>query len=198
MEVNMQNSKVFNLRIVGIGGQGIVGLSTLIAKVAIKAGLKISVAERPRSAMRLGPITCDLVFSQENLSAFIAPGDADVILSTEPLDGVMNAAFYLKKNGLALLNSNSTATIVETISGEKDKRLDELATEVKNFGGRIEMVNATDVSLEEMGSTFGTNYYLLGVLCAIEKRFPVSAEQIRAVLEKQPDYLRCFERGLAY
>jgi indolepyruvate ferredoxin oxidoreductase beta subunit len=193
----MRRNKVFNLRIAGIGGQGIVTITSLIAETAIGAGIKVSVAERPRSAMRLGPITCDIIFSQDNLAAFIAPGDADVVLATEPLDGIMNAGYYLKENGLALLNSKKTDTIAEAISGEKDKRMEELTAAVEDFGGRIKMVNATDVSLEEIGDTTGTNYYLLGALCALERRFPVSADQIRMVLEKRPKYLRCFERGFA-
>ena len=50
----------FYLRIAGIGGQGSVHLAKTLAQAAVACGTTVSMFERPRSAMRLGPITCDL------------------------------------------------------------------------------------------------------------------------------------------
>ena len=90
----MSRENVFNLRVVGIGGKGVVRITSEIAEAALSEGLKFTVVERPRSAMRLGPITCDIIFGQDNFAPFIAAGDADAVFSCEPLDGAMNAAYY--------------------------------------------------------------------------------------------------------
>ena len=193
----MQRDHVFNLRVVGIGGEGIVSLSSLIAETAVAAGISVTVVERPRSAMRLGPITCDIIFHQENIAAFIAPGDADAVLSPEPLDGIMNAAYCLRKGGLALLNGRGTPTIAEIVSGAEDARLSELTRTAEEFGVHIKFVDAVATSLERMGNTLGVNDYLLGALCALEKRFPLNPDQLRVALAAQPGRLYCFERGLA-
>ena len=85
----------FYLRIAGIGGQGSVHLAKTLAQAAVACGTTVSMFERPRSAMRLGPITCDLCFNAPAFSPLIVPGEADAVLGMEPLDGVMNAAYYL-------------------------------------------------------------------------------------------------------
>lgn len=190
------SQKRYNLRAVGIGGKGVVKFSSLLEQAAVDAGIQVTMVERPRSAMRLSPITCDIIFYQAHLASFIAPGDADVVFSLEPLDGLMNASYYLKKGGLALLGSSGTETIAELVSGEKDGRAQECWERVDAFGGRIVEVDAVKASIDITGDERGAHYYLLGVLCALEPGFPLSAEQIRPVLSGGT--LACFEKGLEY
>ena len=181
------SQKRYNLRAVGIGGKGVVKFSSLLEQAAVDAGIQVTMVERPRSAMRLSPITCDIIFYQAHLASFIAPG---------ALDGLMNASYYLKKGGLALLGSSGTETIAELVSGEKDGRAQECWEKVDAFGGRIVEVDAVKASIDITGDERGAHYYLLGVLCALEPGFPLSAEQIRPVLSGGT--LACFEKGLEY
>ena len=126
----------FRLRIAGIGGQGTVHLAKTLAAAAAASGVKVTMIERPRSAMRLGPITCDLCFQDPEFAPFITPGDADAVLGMEPLDGVLNAEYYIKKNGTVILQSEETPTVDEFVLLQRDPRRDEWKQELHAEGGK--------------------------------------------------------------
>ncbi len=186
----------YNLRLCGIGGQGVVSLSSAIARAAAKQGVQISVIDRPRSAMRLGPITCDLRFGAPDYAAFIPAGNADAVLALEPLDGALNAARLLKKSGTLLLNAAETPAIDELVSGERDKRREEWVTLVLRRGAAVLRVDASAEAERVTGSAVNANFFLLGVLCRAEKRFPMLPESLLG--ELKGGALAAFEAGLAY
>ena len=190
------NNEQFHLRIAGVGGQGIVSLSSVIAKAAEHQGLSVSVIDRPRSAMRLGPITCDIRLGEPGMASFITPGDADVVLGIEPLDGVLNGAWLLKKDGLLLLNESQTLSIDELVGGNQDARRTDWLNQLNQRGARVISVDANQAAVKSTGNTVNANYYLLGVLISTEKSFPVLPESIRSVLSGQTDKMTAFEKGM--
>lgn len=194
----MKDIQRFHLRIAGIGGQGVVSVSSIIARAAEKQGVAVSVIDRPRSAMRLGPITCDIRFGEPGAASFITPGDADAVLGLEPLDGTLNAAWLLKKNGLLLLNTSQTPSIEELVGGERDARRDDWLKRLEQRGARAISVDANREAAAATGKAANANYYLLGVLTATEKMFPILPDSIRSVLSDQQDKLAAFEKGAAY
>ena len=180
----------YYLRVAGIGGQGTVHLSKTLAKAAADSGVAVSMIERPRSAMRLGPITCDLCFNSPAFAPFIVPGEADAVLGMEPLDGVMNAAYYLKKNGTVLLQAKATPTIEESVLVTTDPRRVEWKQQLAERGAKILMVTPEGEDMQ------GKNYYMLGALLQACPEFPVTAEAVEKQLSDQPDNLEMFRRGL--
>jgi len=192
----MTTQQVYSLRLCGIGGQGIVSLSSAVARAAVKQGLSVSVIDRPRSAMRLGPITCDVRFGKPDCAAFIPMGTADAVLALEPLDGVLNAARLIKKRGTLLLSSTESPTIDELVSGERDKRREDWIELVKKHGALVVSVNASAEAEQATGNAINANFFLIGVLCQAEKRFPVLPETLLG--ELKGGMLAAFEAGLAY
>lgn len=184
----------YNLRLCGIGGQGVVSLSSVIARAAARQGLTVSVIDRPRSAMRLGPITCDLRFGAAGRAAFIPAGNADAVLALEPLDGALNAARLLKRDGLVVLNAAETLSIDELVAGERDARRDEWIALVESRGAKVVRADAPALAKKAGGSAVDANFFLLGLFCRLEKRFPVSVESFRA--ELSGDAKMAFEAGL--
>lgn len=185
----MSRENVYNLRLAGIGGRGVVGLATVIAKAAQRAGVAVSVIDRPRSAMRLGPITCDIIFGQQGFAPFIAPGDADALLAAEPLDGVMNARWLLKKGGVAVLSTDAMPTIDELVSGDEDPRRAEWMTATKKRAGKL-------LRVDTAGDGVAAGYHLLGALVAAAPGFPVPQAALREELADRPEALAGFEKGL--
>lgn len=187
----MNHSQVFYLRLAGIGGQGVVHLATTIASAAVKAGVPVSVIDRPRSAMRLGPITCDVCFGQEEFAPFIVPGEADAVLGMEPLDGVMNAAYLLKPNGILVLQVQPTHTIEDVLSGTEDARRIQWKEQIEARGGCVVTAEPSDVT------GICRNYYMLGVLMKVCPEIPVSEEDILHVLNGQEDNIAAFRQGMS-
>jgi indolepyruvate ferredoxin oxidoreductase len=56
----MIKGEEFRLRITGLGGQGVMTIATVISQAAVKNGLNVTSLDRLRSAMRLGPVHCDI------------------------------------------------------------------------------------------------------------------------------------------
>lgn len=191
----MASEQAYSLRIAGIGGQGVVSVSSVIAHAAVKQGLSVSVIDRPRSAMRLGPITCDLRFGAPGVAPFIPAGSADAVLALEPLDGAMNAARLLKKSGTVLVNTAETRAIGELVSGERDGRREEWIALVEARGANVVRVNASVLAQKATGGVVNANYFLLGVLCKTAQGFPVLPQNIRG--ELAGGALIAFEAGLA-
>lgn len=189
----MIKEHVFNLRIAGIGGRGVVGLATTIAGAAASSGVPVSVIDRPRSAMRLGPITCDVILGSQGFAPFIAPGDADVVLALEPLDGLANAQWLLKTGGTAIISNLVMPTIDELVSGVTDVRRHQLLETMEKRSGKMAVVDVT--ALEDVLGP-AVNYYLLGIMVVSTPGFPVPANAIREELAARPEALAGFEKGL--
>jgi len=183
-------SQTYRLRIAGIGGQGVVHLATTIAAAAAAEGVSVSVIERPRSAMRLGPITCDVCLGQTGFGPFIVPGEADVVLGMEPLDGVMNAAYLLKENGTMILQNRETPTIDEIVSETPDVRRQEWKDQIEQRGGRVILVDTAGTP------ELGRNYYMLGALLQACPDFPVSAAALEQELAGQEANQAALAAGL--
>lgn len=180
----------YYLRVAGVGGQGTVHLAKTLANAAADSGIEVSMIERPRSAMRLGPITCDLCFNSEGFAPFIVPGEADAVLGMEPLDGVMNAAYYLKRSGTLLLQAEATPTIDETVLVMTDPRREAWKQQLAERGARLLTVAPEGEDMQ------GKNYYMLGALMQACPEIPVTAEAVEKQLAGQPVNLELFHRGL--
>ncbi len=96
-----------NIQIIinGIGGQGVIFLSEILSKVALKKDYKIKVAETLGMARRGGSVISFLKIGDYN-SPMIIPGDGDILICLHENE-LENGKYYLKPNGKIYLNSDS-------------------------------------------------------------------------------------------
>jgi len=88
----------------GVGGQGVLSLSAVIASGALKQGLHVKQSEVHGMAQRRGAVVAHLRLADHPVaSALIPRGTADLIVSVEPLEGLRYLE-YLAPHG-ALLTS---------------------------------------------------------------------------------------------
>ena len=93
----------FNCIIVGVGGQGIVLASRLLAQAALNKRLHAATAETIGMAQRGGIVVGHLKIGEEIASPLLALGEADLLIGFEPAEAV-RALAYLKKDGAAVVN----------------------------------------------------------------------------------------------
>jgi indolepyruvate ferredoxin oxidoreductase beta subunit len=74
------SSKLTNVVIVGIGGQGVLKASDILADVAVRAGLDVKKSEIKGMSQRGGSVSSDVRFGQSVLSPMVPPGEADFLL----------------------------------------------------------------------------------------------------------------------
>jgi len=155
--------KSFKVVISGVGGQGTLLASRLLAEAAIKAGLHVKIGETYGMAQRGGPVMGHIQIGGAANNPQIRKREADVLLGFEPAEAVRRGVTYLKDGGLALVNKRVTAP-VEVISGLVPyPGMDELMGLLSKVTDRLVAFDATRLA-EEAGDPIATNVVMLGAL----------------------------------
>lgn len=88
----------------GVGGQGILTIATIIGEAATVAGLNLKQAEVHGMSQRGGDVQSNLRLSDETIhSDLISLGEADLIISMEPMEALRYCLIWKKKDGWLLL-----------------------------------------------------------------------------------------------
>ena len=165
-------SKITNILVVGIGGQGVMTATEILAEAAIALGHDAKKTEVAGMAQRGGVVSSHLRFGPRVLSPQITPGTADVLLGFEAAEG-LRWRHMLRPQGIALMN---TARLVPPVVelGLFDYPADPIA-DMKAAGTRVVAFDATSIALE-LGDIRLGNTVMLG---AIADHLPFSAEVLR-------------------
>lgn len=95
--------KPVDVLMVGVGGQGTILASRVLARAAREAGYDIKVSEVHGMAQRGGSVTTQVRLGEKVYSPLINEGGADVVLAFEKLEGIRFLS-YLKPGGIMIIN----------------------------------------------------------------------------------------------
>ena len=162
-------SATSNILVVGIGGQGVMTATEILAEAAIALGHDAKKTEVAGMAQRGGVVSSHLRFGPRVLSPQIAPGEVDVLLGFEAAEG-LRWQHMLRPGGIALMN---TARLVPPVVelGLFDYPPDPVG-EMKASGTRVVAFDATSIA-QSLGDIRLGNTVMLG---AIADHLPFSAE----------------------
>ena len=93
--------EVTNVVFAGLGGQGVIKASDILADVAFRLGLDVKKAEIHGMSQRGGSVTSDVRFGAEVLSPMVPAGEADFLVVLAP-DQVENNLGVLKGGGVLI------------------------------------------------------------------------------------------------
>lgn len=157
----MSNTK--NILIVGVGGQGIILASELVAKVAISKGYDVKQSEVHGMAQRGGSVSSNVRYGDAVYSPTIAKGEADVLLSFEFLEAQRWIEF-LSPKGVAIVNTQRIDPMpVASGKAEYPKTIQET---LKNKSHVLHLIDGQELA-EQAGHIKAVNVALLGVLSTI-------------------------------
>lgn len=92
------HARVTNVCIAGLGGQGVLTASDILAHAAFSLGLDVKKSEVHGMSQRGGSVCSDVRFGPEVLSPMISPGEADHLVVVAP-DQVECNAWRLRLGG---------------------------------------------------------------------------------------------------
>jgi indolepyruvate ferredoxin oxidoreductase beta subunit len=97
-------NKITNIVIAGLGGQGVLKASDIIADVAFGAGLDVKKSEIHGMSQRGGSVSSDIRYGERVFSPMVPDGEADflVVLTADQVE--VNAA-VLKSDGVLIVPS---------------------------------------------------------------------------------------------
>jgi indolepyruvate ferredoxin oxidoreductase, beta subunit len=168
-------TKDLNIVIVGVGGQGTLLASKLLAQLAIAEGMGVKVSEVHGMAQRGGSVITHVRIGKQVHAPLVANADADYLLAFEPLEAARSVT-YLKPDGHLIVNSQKISPITVlsgTVTYPENPHL--LAVSGKQT---VEALDAFTLATEA-GSYRAVNLVLLG---ALSRRLPFSQEDWYAAI----------------
>lgn len=189
----------FKIVVAGVGGQGTLLATRLLADTAIRSGMHVKIGETYGMAQRGGPVMGHIQIGGKTNNPQIRKGEADVLIGFEPSEAVRRGVTYLKKGGLAIINTRVTAP-VEVVSGMRAyPNMEKMIGLLRKVTGDIHLFDATGIA-EDAGDPITTNIVMLG---AITKSglLPYGEEAVVETLKTglKPQFLemnmRAFELG---
>jgi len=96
-----EDKKVINVVVAGLGGQGVLKGSDILAEAAFQAGLDVKKAEVHGMSQRGGSVTSDVRFGGSPASPMVPAGEADFLMVLSP-DQVDNNRHCLRKGGVLI------------------------------------------------------------------------------------------------
>lgn len=185
-----------NILLCGVGGQGIVLASKLIAQAAMENSLPVMSAETIGMAQKGGSVFSHVRIGSNLSTPMIPKGGADVIIGFEPAEAVRMLP-YLKKEGTVIVNSCPTKPVTAMLSASSYTGKEMLAYLKKN----VERLTVVDCerAASEIGSLKVVNMILLGAAAATGE-LPISMADIKSCLAKRlkPQLLEMNYKALEY
>ncbi len=165
------NNTTTNILVVGIGGQGVMTATEILAEAAIAIGHDAKKTEVAGMAQLGGVVSSHLRFGPKVLSPQITPGEADVLLGFESAEA-MRWQHMLKPGAMTLMNTSRLVPPVVEL-GLFDYPDDPLAA-IRATGNPVVAFDATSIALD-LGDIRLGNTVMLG---AIADHLPFPAETL--------------------
>jgi indolepyruvate ferredoxin oxidoreductase beta subunit len=171
-----------NFLLVGVGGQGILTASDILAEFGLRSGYDVKKSEVHGMSQRGGAVSSHVRFGPRVYSPLIAQGEADFLLSFELLEALRWATF-LRPAGTALVSTQRLPPIAVSSGGAHYPEPEEVRQELAGRSGRVLLVDAPRAA-QELGNPRVTNIVLMGTLAALLP-FP-QAQWEETIRERMP------------
>lgn len=176
----------------GVGGQGTVLASKLLARCAIARGEAAHTAETIGMAQRGGCVTSHVRIGLSH-SPLIPKGQADAIIAFEPAEAV-RALPYLKAGGAVVVNVCAIKPVTDTLSSS-GYTAEAMIEYLRKIPARVVFVDGEAIA-RECGSMKVVNMALLGAAAATGA-IGTTAEEIESVASAlAPKYRAANEKAI--
>lgn len=171
------NNSTTNILIAGVGGQGIILASEVLAYSCLRAGYDVKQSEVHGMAQRGGSVTSHVRFGKRVSSPLIPKGQVDVLLAFEQLEA-FRWIDTLKPEGTVIVNNQRIAPITVT-SGPMTYPEDTIQ-KIRDAHSNAIVVDGLAIA-RQVGNIRVVNIALLGALCELlQLEESVWLEAIRA------------------
>ena len=173
-----------DILLAGVGGQGTVLASKLIAQAAMDRGRHARTAETIGMAQRGGCVVSHVRIGDTLYSPLIAKGGADVVIGFEPGEAV-RALPYLKKDGAMVVSSKAVPPVTASLGG-MDYRGEEMISYLKSHVTSLAVID-TERICAQCGTEKVLNVALLGAACEMGVLGITTAQMQEILTQRLPE-----------
>ncbi len=168
----MAGQKPYRFVLVGVGGQGTLLASNILAEVGLAAGFDVKKSEVHGMAQRGGSVASHVRWHPEKVfSPLVGLGEADILLSFEKVEALRFAEF-LRRGGTAVVNDMAIVPVTVSSGTAVYPGDEHLAKVFASLDAELVMVPGERLA-QEAGNVKAANVVLLG---AISKLLPLPEE----------------------
>jgi len=153
-------SKVNNILLAGVGGQGILLASEVLSEVILMAGLDVKKNEIHGMSQRGGSVVSHVRYGDKVYSSIIPEGEVDILFSFETLETCRYLPL-MRSNGQVIINNWKIAP--PSVALGKQAYPENLVETVREQFPNTKVVDGLDLALEA-GNPKTVNTVLLGAL----------------------------------
>lgn len=156
-----------NVVIAGVGGQGNILASKIIAEAAQLQGMKALLGEVYGSGQRGGSVESHIRIGEGVLSPMSPLKGANVICGLEPMEALRAAVRYVRPDGIVVTNVRTYQPIAVNFGRVAYPPVEKILGVLRSLCRSVEAFDATALAVAVGGAVF-TNMVLLGALSTLE------------------------------
>ncbi len=190
--------KEFNVLIAGVGGQGVILMSELLGKAAVKDNLKVRGSEVLGMAVRGGSVSSTIRIGSEVYGPLIPAGKCHLLIGMEPAEALRNITF-LSPTSLVILNLNKIVPFTILQGKSQYPGLEEIQQKLNPVSRQVISLDAAQLAAEA-GNPITANMVMLGA-SFVATQMPVKLETIKKVIQEHfpaklsPVNVKAFDLG---
>ncbi len=173
-----------NILITGIGGQGILSASRLLAQAVQGLGEKVLIGDAFGASQREGSVTSNVRIGSHVHGPMIAPGRADYLIAFEPYEA-LRCLHYLAPEAEVVANAQPIIPIRDQLSGSFPS-IEEVWKSLRAASKTVYQVPASKIAAQiaaQYQSHYDiTNVVILGAASATNG-FPINGDLLRTTLQ---------------
>lgn len=150
---------MINILVAGVGGQGLVLATKIIAEAGMKAGFDVKTNDVVGLSQRGGMVWGSVRIDKKINSPNIPVGEGDIILGMEPLES-LRWSYLLKDGGRVIINTRKTYP--SSVILEKDIYPEDEIKALED-GYKVTLVDAVKLA-KEAGNIKVANTIMIGIL----------------------------------
>ena len=157
------SGEITNIRLAGVGGQGILVASEVLCEVLLAAGCDVKKSEVHGMAQRGGTVNSDVRFGQKVYSPLIPQGEVDILLAFEEMEALRYLP-RLRSGGTVIVNKQRI--LPSAVASGKAQYPSDIEEQLAKRAGKVIVLDGPALALEA-GSSRSVNICLLGALSKI-------------------------------
>jgi indolepyruvate ferredoxin oxidoreductase beta subunit len=188
--------KKMDVLITGVGGQGVVLASDIIAETAMQAGYDVKKTDTLGMAQRGGAVVSHVRLAEKVWSPLIEEGAVDLLLAFEKMEAA-RWSHYISPGAIVIINNYEQPPSSVSLGQGKYPTDDDIKTALQRRTNEIYLIDANRIA-KELGNVRTLNILMLGCFSvfapldiqvwkdSIAKRMPENIRDIN---------LKAFEQG---
>jgi indolepyruvate ferredoxin oxidoreductase beta subunit len=172
-----------NIIITGVGGQGNVLASQLLAQILVKKGYFATIGETYGASQRGGSVMSHVrVSARENFGPLIPMGMADLIIGLEPVEALRVLSPYGNPDTIVLVNTRPIYPICVIAGDQSYPEFEAIEEKILGLSKKLWKLNATEIAMS-LGDPILSNIIMLGALMRL-KIIPIDEDTFFTVISE--------------